>query len=452
MNQAVDLKLRARIANAAFKVARSPDARTNFANREEILDLQRRRLRDMLGFVERESRFYRQYYGDHGVFARREIEVEDLPVLTKELLMDNFDSIVTLPGISRQIIDDYVASGEDWICDGKYLFIKSTGTSGYHTLNVLTIDELVLISGLVTSRTGFKDLTAARRAFLFGRDPSHLSYKFSCVSMPLVGEARHIPTQQSVEAINEQLMAFDPDFISSFPSSLRVVIDQVKCGHLKLRRGLRVLSSGEMLDPALVNDFVEHLGTTPYNLFTCIEASPIAQDCPHHTLHINEDWFIVEPDPGGGLVTSLLNHSVPILRFRFDDLFERVSAPCPCGSHFHALGVCDAKRTGQFYIEDAAGRRKKVNTMIFKDVIYKFPPIIQSQIEQVTPRAFLVRAFSRTPSETLRVDLLQRINDDLRAADIAADEIEVDLAFVQPHEMSARNGKVKHFIPWSWGP
>ncbi len=214
--------------------------------------------------------------------------------------------------------------------------------------------------------------------------------------------------------------------------------------------GITVLSSGEMLEESLIAEVQKHLGTIPYDIYTCIEAGPIAQDCREHHLHINEDWFVVESSPSGGIITNLLNRTVPILRFRFDDLLSIDTGTCSCGSPLRRLNISDAKRTGQFYIQDKLGHKKKVNTMIFKDVIYKFPAIVQSQIQQVSPRTFVVRAFSPTATEQLRINNLAAINQDLRAADIREDELDVELEFVQPSQMSFENGKIRHFVPWLW--
>ncbi len=451
MDRIANLRLRAQLAHATHRAGEALAMDGRFTSREAVLTLQSKRLAEMVGFVQASSPFYRQYYGDHGVLARKSIQIEDLPILTKDILMDNFDDIVTIVGLNRQIIDDFIAEGSDWVYDGRLLFVKSTGTSGYHTLNVFTIEELSQVSALVSRRIGLgTQRPPARRAFLFGRDPSHLSYKFSCISMPYVAEARHIPTQQSIADINRQLTEFDPDFISTFPSTLRVVVDQIKAGALNLRRDVRILSSGEILDQKLIDDCIAFVGSRPFNLYTCIEAGPIAQDCEAHALHVNEDWFIVEDAAGGALVTNLLNRSVPVLRFQFDDLLSFDVGPCDCGSHLRTLAISDAKRTGQFFVKDQFGSKKKVNTMIFKDIIYKFPPVVQSQIEQISPRDFLVRVYARPASEGLKAEVLRQINSELRAADISASEIAVDLTFVEPSAMSALNGKVKHFIPWQW--
>ena len=419
--------------------------------RTNILNEQRKNFDETFKFAVSHSPFYKEFYGDHGLLRKKKLFVHDLPVLTKELLMENFDGIITskTPGLTRDAIDSFVAKGVSWIYKDEYLLVKSTGTSGFHALMVYTKAEFANSLGLLMKRLPKRKSFGTRSAYLYGSDPSHLSYKFSKVSFPLVNVAKHFPTQWRTEKIVQELNLFKPNLISSFPSTLKVLVEEIRAGRLNLPRPLSVLSSGEMLERDLVVDIQDAMGTTPFNVYGGIEAYPMAQDCPFHSLHVNEDHFILEADPAGGLITNLMNRTVPILRYRIDDLYQFESEACPCGSRFQALTLSDAKRTGQFFIPDGASR-KKVNTMAFKDTIYGFLEVIQSQIQQTGPRDFTVRVVTHSPSSDLALRLKKRLLDALSKGGVSESEVTVTIQFGERSDLLTKNGKVKHFLPLEW--
>ena len=67
------------------------------ARHEAVLGNQDRLFRTLLRTVWQKSAFYREYYFDHGIREHQlaELSVSDLPFITKKILMENFDRVVT---------------------------------------------------------------------------------------------------------------------------------------------------------------------------------------------------------------------------------------------------------------------------------------------------------------------------------------------------------------------
>src|SRR5688572_20945102 len=73
--------------------------------------------------------------------------------------------------------------------------------------------------------------------------------------------------------------------------------------------------------------------------------------CRQGRLHVNSDWFIVEPvDTSGGpvpagrrsdavLVTNLANHVQPVIRYQLGDSVVLDAEPCPCASALPTIRV-----------------------------------------------------------------------------------------------------------------
>ena len=81
------------------------------------------------------------------------------------------------------------------------------------------------------------------------------------------------------------------------------------------------------------------------------QAVGLTYECAAQRLHINSDWYIVEPVdehdhpvPLGQmshdvLVTNLANRVQPIIRYRMGDRIAISPDPCPCGGPFPPIRV-----------------------------------------------------------------------------------------------------------------
>lgn len=62
------------------------------------------------------------------------------------------------------------------------------------------------------------------------------------------------------------------------------------------------------------------------------ETGIIAFDCPEGSMHINIEDVVVEVESDGAIiVTNLVSHSFPIIRYRLGDSVKLSSTPCICG-------------------------------------------------------------------------------------------------------------------------
>ena len=78
--------------------------------REGMIAHQRQSLRELLGYLWRRSPFYRDFYESYGIREPHltEIGVGDLPFLTKQILMDNFDQAVTDPRLNKADLEQWL--------------------------------------------------------------------------------------------------------------------------------------------------------------------------------------------------------------------------------------------------------------------------------------------------------------------------------------------------------
>ena len=80
--------------------------------RAELEANQLTKFRRLVHHVNERSPYYRKNIAERGIDVAR-CEPKDFPVLTKSLLMRHFDEIVTVPGITKQAIAEFLTRSKD---------------------------------------------------------------------------------------------------------------------------------------------------------------------------------------------------------------------------------------------------------------------------------------------------------------------------------------------------
>src|SRR5262249_5817517 len=107
------------------------DRRERKLSRAEFEVVKLEKFRSLVRHVNERSPYYRR------IIAERKIDVGscvpgDFPVLTKTLLMQNFDEIATERGVTKQAIAEFLTRSHDAaeLFLGKYRVIHTSGSSG----------------------------------------------------------------------------------------------------------------------------------------------------------------------------------------------------------------------------------------------------------------------------------------------------------------------------------
>jgi phenylacetate-CoA ligase len=102
----------------------------------------------------------------------------------------------------------------------------------------------------------------------------------------------------------------------------------------------------------------EVFGCPVTNIYGTREVGHVAMICPHGSIHVNQENYIVEIEgsgigeesagPGQVLITPLNVSPMPFLRYRIGDLAELGGSDCPCGRSLIAFKKIMG-RTGEVY-------------------------------------------------------------------------------------------------------
>jgi len=341
-------------------------ARMTTAQRSAV---RRQRLLSLLGYARSASAFYRERHAGLPLVAEAssvDAVLGRYPVIDKSTLMAEFDRVSTRPEVNRRAIERFVARPElrGSLFLGRYAVWTSSGTTGRPGWFVHDEGALAVYDALEAQR--FRGVGLARswlpgeRYAMVGATGGHFAGVSSVErlrkALPwLAPFMRSCSLLQPVDALVAELNAYRPVLLATYPTAAAMLADEQACGRLRLR--LRELwTGGECLAPATRARLRAVFGCPVRNSYGASEFLPIAWECEHQRLHVNDDWVILEPmdssrrpvPPGtrshSVLLTNLANRVQPLIRYDLGDSVTLHVEPCGCGSAFPTMAVegrCD---------------------------------------------------------------------------------------------------------------
>jgi phenylacetate-CoA ligase len=186
------------------------------------------------------------------------------------------------------------------------------------------------------------------------------------------------------------------------------------------------------------------------NEYGCVEFGLIAFDCPAGRMHLLEESNLVEVvdeqgrllDEGVGevVVTSLVNYSVPLLRYRVGDVARLSSESCPCGR-------------GARVLESIEGRLWSLLRGVDGRVVY--PHLVSQIVLRHTPEVWRFQAVQdrldhvtiklSSPSE-IRRESRSKIAEDLMRRMGVGTRVEVEMVEEITPEPSGKYISVKSLL------
>jgi phenylacetate-CoA ligase len=294
---------------------------------EELAEHNLARFRQRLAWTVARSPHYADVCRERRIDPRA-ARLEDLPVLTKHELVADFDRICTRPEVRKAGVHAFLGGSRDPqdLFLGRYHVVHSSGTSGEVCIVVYNRREWMHATANFTrvARPGI-----ARRLAFVGAANGH----FAAVALATAPASRvtglfyrrrafhvNLPTPEILRGIE----AFDPKVLVGYAGALRMLAEARARGEVKLRPQV-VVSSGEVLLPQDRALLRETFGVPVRNLYASTEHLYMATDLPGKRgegMYLLEDDLIFELREDCTIVTNLLNMTVPLFRYRMDDVLR----------------------------------------------------------------------------------------------------------------------------------
>jgi phenylacetate-CoA ligase len=160
-----------------------------------------------------------------------------------------------------------------------------------------------------------------------------------------------------------------------------------------------IISSSMML---LLNErkkIEEVFGTRVTDRYGCEEVSLIASECEKHEgMHLNIEHLYVEfikddgscaapGEPGKIVVTDLMNHAMPLIRYEVEDVGVPMDRKCSCGRGLPLMESVTGRVADFLFKRDGS---KVAGVSLIENTLTKIPGIDQMQIVQESIDSFVV--------------------------------------------------------------
>lgn len=316
------------------------------------MKLQQHRLQDLVSYVKENSPYYAELYKEVG----ETFSLKDLPVTSKILLMEHFDSWMTDRSITRKKVDSFMSdiSNVGKKMEGKYLVYTTSGSTGNPCI-VLYDKTTINVASAISVLRSFarkQDMKAfikqgKKNVALFAEGGFYLasgSVKYNLQKMPWKKNVmKSFDVRKRTQDIVDMLNEYQPTMIGSYPTALELLAYEQESGNLHINPVI-IMTGGEHLSEELRERLSKVFECYVQTNYSCTEGGTVACECTEHHFHVNDDWIILEavdennqPVPFGTksakvLLTNLANKVCPLIRFEITDRIILHNEPCACGN------------------------------------------------------------------------------------------------------------------------
>lgn len=299
-------------------------------------------LQNLLAFAAQENDYY-------GPLLKTALNLHDLPILTKAIMQDNFDKLVSHnPPAPTYKNSSGGSTGkpQTFIQDKDYASWSEV-TQEYYFREFLHCDYLAVKKVVLwgSERDTFKQ-----------SDPVGHFYNWATNTLFFnTFRVTDAQWQHIADVINRE----KPHFIKGYAGSLYEMARFAKQYKIKMHQSAFVYSAAETLQAFMREEIEAVFGAKVYDFYGSREVGPMAGECKAGQRHIftfNNHLEIVDAKNqpvkngivGKIIVTNLHNYAMPLLRYEIGDMGSLGSSPCACGSKLPYFAELKGRVTDHF--------------------------------------------------------------------------------------------------------
>jgi putative adenylate-forming enzyme len=336
----------------------------------------------------------RQYAYEHSPFYQRfhaslyDGPLDQLPVLTKAQMMEQFDNIVTDRAVCLADIERYMQDEKrNPSFLGRYVINATSGSSGRPAIVLWSKEEWAAIMGAAFARTPmpFSLFRKRKMAQIASTTSFHMSSQGGTSAQNLLLPTLLLAATEPLESMVSLLNDWQPDLLIVYASMGRILADEQLVGRLKIAPQT-VMVGSEVLTAETRRRIEQAWGKHIFNNYATTEVGGIAIECDQHCgMHVMEDLLLVEnvdkenqPVPPGVfgdhlLVTPLYKRTQPLIRYVVEDRVRFSSQPCPCGKPFRLIDAIEGRLQEVLTFPGADGGEISIHPLLFHNLLDMLP-------------------------------------------------------------------------------
>ena len=390
--------------------------------------MQEKKLRAILIYAYGHSQYYKDAFEAAGLTAEtvRTAPLSAFPTLDKTTLLEQFDSLITVPDVTQEELRRFDAeeAADRKPYKGKYHVVHSsgsTGTPGYFLYDTAAWNSMLLgiIRGALWGMSMPQILALLARgpriAYIAATDGRYGGAMAVGDGIDGVGAKQmYLDIKTPLAEWARQLRAFRPNIIIGYPSAIKILAELVERDEVDLKV-VWVISCGEPLGNSLRKYLEDVFRTRTVNFYGASESLALgAETDPAEGMLLFDDMNIIEAGEDGIYLTCLYNFAQPLIRYRLSDRLALHPPKTDSKYPFtRAVGLL-GRNEDLLWFEDVAGNREFLHPLAVEG--FCIDGLLDYQFRQTGQDTFemLAETAENAGRDMIQAEMLRQMKEILR--------------------------------------
>lgn len=424
-------------------------------SRAEIENHQQTALTSLRAFAYANSPFYQEFHRGY-----QKASLAELPVLTKRLLMDHFDRVVTDPKIKLEEVRSYLSDGAQGRFLGRYELAATSGSTGNPGIFLFNEREWVTVMASFARAREWAGLRLnltkrSKMAVVSSINDKNISARVGKTANSWFVPTLRLDATRPLAYLVEELNRWKPEVVVAYASMAYFLALEQLAGNLHIHPN-QIFTSSEVTTPAMREVTEKAWGKVVFDEFAATETATIAAECVHHHgLHLFEDLLIIEnvdeanrpvgPGVFGDklLVTNLFSRTQPLIRYEISDRVKFSQAEPECDLSYHTVEELEGRREDMLVMASRDHNKVQVHPNVFSDILNTIPNKgwQVNQQKDGSLRVLVVEGEQGLLGEAVRDQLTKA----LAAQGVANPQVKVEKVMVIPKSKSGKSPLIKAY-------
>lgn len=409
------------------------------------------------------SRFYREYYGDHGINLdnAHEIPIERIPTIDKNFMMENFDDFVCDPKLKRAELEKFVSDPAHRCRSylGRYHVVHTSGSSGTIGLFIYGPGDWDILMAMVlarVTRTRINFRRKIRMAYIGATDGNYAGISLAGYAPRFLYRFLPLHINSPIEEIVARIQEFQPHSISGYSSGAYILAKEQLAGRLRISPK-KIVCSADHLTPKIRETIRRAFGVDPVAFYAASESIAMAAECAaHQGFHLFDDWHVfqlVDKDrnpvpagqPGRVILTNLYNYTQPLIRYEMNDVLVLNEEPCACSWPSPTIQSIGGRSEDFLWFDKPDGTKDFIHPLVM--VEFMVLGLRKIQVVQTQRNRLILRSVLHGDRDVVCERIRRRMHEVLKSKDLQ-NVVEFDIEIVDRIENDPKTGKYKLIIPF----
>ncbi len=324
-------------------------------SKAQMQQLQLSKFRNLVKYCYHNSNYYKN------IIIKNSIDINnctplDFPIMDKKTVLENFDSIVTDPIITKNEVEAFLHQSKDYEekYKGKYNIIRTSGSSGEVGIYVYNDFEMIPITAASNRASG--TMYFQKFAYLAKTDDHYAGCTFAALSKRLPGiytDTLMINVDEAINSIITKLNKFQPTNLGGYAFLIGRLTDAQLKGLLKINPVI-IQTGGE---PSLEQDKELIKKAFPnaklVNVYACSEMLFLGVGVDSDRMILMDDYVYTEFGDKVIYCTNLFNYTLPLIRFKLSDNLQPVEEDQQISPFTTISNIVGRVETNPFFINDS---------------------------------------------------------------------------------------------------